>query len=266
MKAFIKFLGNYTAKAYLILVLSLALLYTVLFIGEHIPDEDGHLRARCASYLKQHHLSLRMYLDDNDGIFPLLSSEPGRLMWDSEVLYPEYSPDPTTYLCLGDEDRSNLETDPDVVREDYLDDWSYFYLSFAMFDDDDVVQFAEYYKARVSASLPFDEEISIPDTKVLAYYNDDPHIAYSHLWRIRDGVERFFIWGYINTVSHERARQEVIPRVPVLIERPGNHEEPGGHVLYWDGHVEFIEYPGKWPMTEKTIGILNELDALGEEN
>ena len=35
---------------------------------------------------------------------------------------------------------------------------------------------------------------------------------------------------------------------------------------YRDGHVEFMAYPGEWPMTETTMAILNELDALGPES
>ena len=48
-----------------------------------------------------------------------------------------------------------------------------------------------------------------------------------------------------------------------MIERLGNHKPEGGYVLYLDGHVEFVRYPGKWPMTKTTIGLLRELDALG---
>jgi len=36
----------------------------------------------------------------------------------------------------------------------------------------------------------------------------------------------------------------------------------GGNVLFMDGHVEFMRYPGKWPMTEETVEILESLDAL----
>lgn len=48
---------------------------------------------------------------------------------------------------------------------------------------------------------------------------------------------------------------------PVVIERPGL-QPGGGRVIFSDGHVEFMEYPGKWPMTEKFITALESLDSL----
>lgn len=51
--------------------------------------------------------------------------------------------------------------------------------------------------------------------------------------------------------------------IPVLIENIENNQGKGGHVLFLDGHVAFMEYPGQWPMTEKTIAWLNELDQIG---
>ena len=49
-------------------------------------------------------------------------------------------------------------------------------------------------------------------------------------------------------------------KMPIMIERPNHHVPPGGNVLYIYGHVEFIPYPGKWPMTETTIGTLESLE------
>ena len=65
---------------------------------------------------------------------------------------------------------------------------------------------------------------------------------------------------------------------PCLIERPHPYPGPmglwlfvpmplsqptiGGMVVYQDGRSEFIPYPGKWPMTEKTIATLTALTEL----
>jgi prepilin-type processing-associated H-X9-DG protein len=49
--------------------------------------------------------------------------------------------------------------------------------------------------------------------------------------------------------------------VPIIWEWPGHHEVEGGNVLYLDGHVDFVRYPGKFPMTEKFIEALREIDA-----
>ena len=49
-----------------------------------------------------------------------------------------------------------------------------------------------------------------------------------------------------------------------MIEWPDNHVGVrGGNVLYMDGHVEWIDYPGKFPMTEEAIAVLLELAGRG---
>ena len=50
-------------------------------------------------------------------------------------------------------------------------------------------------------------------------------------------------------------------KIPLLIERPGHHDN-GAHVLFMDGHVEFIDYPGKFPMTEEFISELEKISAM----
>jgi prepilin-type processing-associated H-X9-DG protein len=75
--------------------------------------------------------------------------------------------------------------------------------------------------------------------------------------RLREGIERFFITDIQNPV----AGVEASASVPLLIERPGNHVPFGGNVLFMDGHVEFIRFGTKWPMTDRAIGILQALDG-----
>lgn len=54
----------------------------------------------------------------------------------------------------------------------------------------------------------------------------------------------------------------------VFVERPSIHGS-GGHVAYHDGflpRVEFVKYPGKFPMTKKFIAALESLDELKKLN
>ena len=48
-----------------------------------------------------------------------------------------------------------------------------------------------------------------------------------------------------------------------MIDRPDQHVPGGGNVLYMDGRVEYRKY-GEWPMTDETLGLLYEIDALGQ--
>ncbi|MBL7649759.1 MAG: hypothetical protein JNK74_26585, partial [Candidatus Hydrogenedentes bacterium] len=69
--------------------------------------------------------------------------------------------------------------------------------------------------------------------------------------RIREGVERFFITDINNAGASSQAQSVV----EVLNDRTANSVEnfshvPGGsNILYMDGHVEFVKFPGKHPVT-----------------
>lgn len=78
------------------------------------------------------------------------------------------------------------------------------------------------------------------------------------LFRLRKGIERFLITNINNAASGAGAASTV----PVLWDAIGssefgdntaghltfNHIPGGANVLYLDGHVEFIRYPGKFPI------------------
>ena len=83
----------------------------------------------------------------------------------------------------------------------------------------------------------------------------------STIYRIREGVERFLITDIGNPASSAIAQSSV----PVMWEWTTNHSmssQPGGHVLYMDGHVEWVPYPGKFPMTPTFQKRLSEISAL----
>ncbi len=133
----------------------------------------------------------------------------------------------------------------------YLDDNSYFYLGYLVVDDDDMELFAREYRKAMAEKRPMNEDYK---------YTDAPDaVMGGWLFRLRLGIERALF------KDDSTPPAALMRRIPVLIERIDNHYNQfvGGNVLYLDGHVEFIEYPGKWPMTEKTVRILKELDALG---
>jgi prepilin-type N-terminal cleavage/methylation domain-containing protein/prepilin-type processing-associated H-X9-DG protein len=74
------------------------------------------------------------------------------------------------------------------------------------------------------------------------------------VYRLREGIERFFITDINNPASSAMAQSEVaimsddanaaITKKTAMF----NHVPGGGNVLYMDGHVAFIRYPGEWPI------------------
>jgi prepilin-type N-terminal cleavage/methylation domain-containing protein/prepilin-type processing-associated H-X9-DG protein len=83
----------------------------------------------------------------------------------------------------------------------------------------------------------------------LLYYSTITEKA-ENIFRLREGVERFFVTDINNAASGALAQSEV----PVLwdyfglLAQESNHLPGGSNVLFMDGHVEFIRYPGDFPV------------------
>jgi len=91
------------------------------------------------------------------------------------------------------------------------------------------------------------------------------------IYRVREGIERFLITDINNPAAGAMAQSSV----PVMADtasrallvtdvRPDsgfkgvpkfNHVPGGCNVLFMDGHVEFIKYPGKWPVHPLLAGL-----------
>lgn len=48
--------------------------------------------------------------------------------------------------------------------------------------------------------------------------------------------------------------------IPIMFDRPDNHQPGGGNVLYLDGHIEFVKMGTKFPMTREFIDSLEALE------
>ena len=84
-------------------------------------------------------------------------------------------------------------------------------------------------------------------------------------FRLREGIERFFITDINNPAASAQAASDLVlmhDAISLDVEHY-NHLPGGSNVLYGDGHVEFVKYPGfvdngQFPVNEAGI-ILHEI-------
>ena len=213
-------------------------------------QHEANLRIACADNLKALGRVCKAFTDkQKDGTFPVLSTTPGQLMWTTDEVTP-FIKDTGVFVCPADSDRARRTANEKCP----VDDESYFYLGYAVTGEMEMDAFCAAYKERIAKGFPFDTDLQVP----AGQGNGDGNIIH----RLQEGVERFTVTG----ISGPGGSAYWQSMIPVLIERFENHNYvvPGGNVLFLDGHVEFVRYPGKWPMTPRTIVALEELDAMGK--
>ena len=208
-------------------------------------------RANCQENLKQLGIVLRMYAEEHGGVYPKLREEPGQLMFRCEDVHPEYLADPFILICpAAGEDIG----EPPPASENpqwYFEPRVYWYLGYAMANEEQGRAFLDAYRAQATTG---DKVITDED---LADADGTP------IRRLYERVERD-VAKDLNIPVNSPRHASLPSTIPTMIERLGHHKG-GANVLYLDGHVEFIAYPGKWPMTKDFIQGLESLDELREQ-
>jgi prepilin-type N-terminal cleavage/methylation domain-containing protein/prepilin-type processing-associated H-X9-DG protein len=79
------------------------------------------------------------------------------------------------------------------------------------------------------------------------------------LHRLREGIERFFITDINNPAASAQAASEILVMMDMTSSTTGefNHIPGGGNVLYLDGHVGFVRYPGDFPITRAFVCLIS---------
>jgi len=100
----------------------------------------------------------------------------------------------------------------------------------------------------------------------VAEYEKDQTVDYGGgrtetIYRLREGIERFFITDINDPAGSTKAQSEL----PVMWDQVSkniavngfNHVPGGANVLFMDGHVEFIRFPGKHPITRAWVELID---------
>ncbi|MEA3365232.1 MAG: DUF1559 domain-containing protein [Candidatus Hydrogenedentes bacterium] len=212
------------------------------------------------------------------------------MFFDGPALYPEYLTDWHVTVCPSQPDGEKLAR-RSLLREENVNpcgfwDWSYRYWGYAIKPEFftlrgadegtgetgvdqlfilggllDLITKASNYAAAGDWHKIHEDDISWTGDR-------GEHTMY----RLREGIERFFITDINNPAASTEAQSDL----PVMwdtvlspswksgswVQTAFNHVPGGGNVLYMDGHVEFIRYPGEFPVSKTWNACMNLMIAL----
>ena len=85
------------------------------------------------------------------------------------------------------------------------------------------------------------------------------------LYRLREGVERFLITDINNPGASAMAQSTISVSFDIFASgeyvADFNHIPGGSNILYMDGHVEFMRYPGDYPITRFLAAYLGSIKS-----
>ena len=235
-----------------------------LWFAFFVDGGESH-RWSCSSALRQCELACKLFLEDSpNGYYPELSPQPGRLMFARgknrglEPFFSTYLSNPAILICPKDvlfyeELQLGGQGWDSEALDQIRNDRCYMYLGYAVRNDREVTAFAKAYRERIATGKRFNVALKVP--------LGEGNCGSDTIYQLQLGIEK----ALSDLSNHQSGELVKVSEIPLMIERVPNYHTPrGGHVLYMDGHVDYLSYPGKWPMTETTMITLQALADIDQ--
>ncbi|MBN2308203.1 MAG: DUF1559 domain-containing protein [Candidatus Hydrogenedentes bacterium] len=255
-------------------------------------------RASCQNNLKQCGLALKMFAGESpSGKWPSQAKRSGMdcdaiamtNMFDGPSMYPEYLSDVSILVCPSDPQATNEDLPFSVDGRVYpclIDSLCYAYWGYAITPDHYLVAGGDDNAHPADAQLDLTAWLQVmsgiympayttPVEDADSLYEDDvPFLdsegAAGALLRLREGIERFLVTDINNPAATATAQSELAvmwDQVGAVVFRHGttidfNHAPGGGNVLFMDGHVRFLKFSERFPVSHGWIRLMQMLDAM----
>ncbi len=236
-------------------------------------------RSSCQNNLKEMGLVFKMYANESSGQkFPIMKTRgcngniyPMEQSPDATTLYPEYLTDFNVLICPSSIGGATAED-----RWDKIDSLSPFVREIPGFSNNGILEPCEvlgypytYVSYAITSEMTDTQEkcqslwdnIFDASEGLAAQITADPSVVHEDwavaiagsgtgggdlIYRMREGIERFLITDINNPAASSKAQSELPLMWDVICDEAHhfNHVPGGSNVLFMDGHVEFVRWPG----------------------